>query len=274
MSCTLPRFARQVALSAAIIGTLSTAALAEDTLAPRQQAQQSTDINDPFEYVNRGIFEVNIFLDEIALKPLAAWYGVLPDRAREGTHNFLANLKTPWVAVNDAAQGEGQRFGTSLARFFINTLLGFFGTFDPAAHMGFPAHEEDAGQTFAVWGAGEGPYIMLPVFGPSNVRDTLGFAVDSFLDPVNFATSRSDKLDWVPYARGAASGIDARQRNWQTLEDLKRNSTDYYATIRRVYTDRRRAAIRNDAGGETMPLPRMSDADEAPARSRADASRQ
>lgn len=274
MSCTLPRFVRHIALSAAIVGTLSTAALAEEALAPRQQAQQSTDINDPFEYVNRGIFEVNIFLDEIALKPLAAWYGVLPDRAREGTHNFLANLKTPWVAVNDAAQGEGQRFGTSIARFFINTLLGFFGTFDPAAHMGFPAHEEDAGQTFAVWGAGEGPYIMLPVFGPSNVRDTLGFAVDSFLDPVNFAANRSDKLDWVPYARGAATGIDTRQRNWQTLEDLKRNSTDYYATIRRVYTDRRRAAIRNDAGGEAMPMPRMSDADDTPAPARADASRQ
>ncbi len=272
MSCTLPRFARQIALSAALVGTLSTAAFAEEATAPRQQAQQSSDISDPFEYVNRGIFEVNIFLDEIALKPLAAWYGVLPDRAREGTHNFLANLKTPWVAVNDAAQGEGSRFGTSVARFFINTLLGFFGTFDPAAHMGLPAHDEDAGQTFAVWGAGEGPYIMLPVFGPSNMRDTLGFAVDSFLDPVNFAASRSDKLDWAPFARGALTGIDARQRNAQTIEDLKRSSTDYYATIRRVYTERRRAAIRNAAGSETIPVPRMSGIDEPPAR--ADAARQ
>jgi phospholipid-binding lipoprotein MlaA len=272
MSCMLLRFARHFALSVAIVASLSTHAIAEQPA--NQQAQQSTDIADPFEYVNRGIFEVNKFLDEIALKPLAAWYGVLPDRAREGTHNFLGNLKTPWTAVNDLAQGEGERLGNSVARFFINTLLGFFGTFDPAAHMGIPAHEEDAGQTFAVWGAGEGPYIMLPVFGPSNLRDAVGFAVDSFLDPVNLGANAAD-LRWVGPARGAASGIDARQRNWQNIEDLQRNSTDYYATIRRVYTDRRRAAILNRAGSENMPVPRMSDGDDSPApASRADASRQ
>jgi phospholipid-binding lipoprotein MlaA len=233
---------------------------------PRVQAAQaqSGDIDDLFEYVNRGVFELNRFLDEIALKPMAAWYGMLPDRAREGTHNFLGNLKNPWTAVNDIAQGEPGRFGNTVARFFINTLLGFFGAFDPAARMGFPAHEEDAGQTFAVWGAGEGPYIMLPVFGPSNVRDTIGFAVDSFLDPVNYLARRGD-ADWVGPARSAAGGVDNRHRNWQQIDDLQRQSTDFYATIRRVYVERRRAAIANRSGGENIPVPRMTNADDAPA---------
>jgi phospholipid-binding lipoprotein MlaA len=195
---------------------------------------------------------------------MAAWYGMLPDRAREGTHNFVGNLKTPWTAVNDLAQGEGHRFGNSIARFLINTLLGFFGTFDPATPLGFPAHEEDAGQTFGAWGAGEGPYIMLPVFGPSNLRDTIGFAVDSFLDPVNIGLRKAD-ANWAPPARSAASGVDNRHRNWQQIEDLRRQSTDSYATLRRVYTERRRAAIANRAGGESIPVPRMTDADDAPA---------
>lgn len=262
MSLSAPSFFRNTAFAFGLIACLASPVAAETRLQTAQA--QSTDIDDPFEYVNRGIFELNRFLDEIALKPLAAWYGVLPDRAREGTHNFLGNLKTPWTAVNDIAQGEPDRFGNSVARFFINTLLGFFGTFDPAARMGFPAHEEDAGQTFARWGAGEGPYIMLPIFGPSNLRDTLGFAVDSFLDPVNYVARRAD-ADWVGPTRSAVGGIDNRQRNWQQIEDLQRQSTDFYATIRRVYTERRRAAIANRSGGDNIPVPRMTDADDAPA---------
>lgn len=253
---------RSAAFAFGMLACLASPVLAD----PRAQTAQTqvTDIDDPFEYVNRGIFELNRFLDEIALKPLASWYGMLPDRAREGTHNFLGNLKTPWTAVNDIAQGQPDRFGNSVARLFINTLLGFFGTFDPAARLGFPAHEEDAGQTFGAWGAGEGPYIVLPVVGPSNLRDTLGFAVDSFLDPVNYIARRGDAT-WVGPARSGAGGVDSRHRNAQQIDDLQRQSTDFYATIRRVYTDRRRAAIANRTGGHNIPVPRMSDVDDAPA---------
>jgi phospholipid-binding lipoprotein MlaA len=262
---------RNVAFAFGLLACL-TSPVSADPQAHTAQGQP-TDIDDPFEYVNRGIFEINLFLDEIAFKPLAAWYGMLPDRAREGTHNFLGNLKTPWTAVNDIAQGQPERFGNSVARFFINSLLGFFGTFDPAARLGFPAHEEDAGQTFGAWGAGDGPYIVLPVVGPSNLRDTLGFAVDSFLDPVNYIARRGD-ADWVGPTRSAASGIDARHRNAQQIDDLRRQSTDFYATIRRVYTERRRAAIANRTGGDAIPVPRMSDVDDAPATGpRADAQR-
>lgn len=256
MSFSPFKFVRSVAFAFGLLAVLTSPTFAEPSA---QTAQgQPTDIDDPFEPVNRAVFEFNRFLDEIALKPLAAWYGLLPDRAREGTHNFVGNLKTPWTAVNDIAQGEPERLGNSVARFFINTLLGFFGTFDPAARLGFPAHEEDAGQTFGRWGAGEGPYVMLPIFGPSNLRDTLGFAVDSFLDPVNYIAYRNDAR-WVGPTRSAVSGIDNRHRNWQQIEDLERQSTDFYATIRRVYTERRRAAIANRSGGDTIPVPRMSD---------------
>lgn len=253
---------RRAAVAFALVACISAPVHAE----PRAQIAQAQaeQIDDPFEPVNRAVFEFNRFLDEIALKPMAAWYGLLPDKAREGTHNFVGNLKNPWTAVNDIAQGQPERFGNTVARFFINTLLGFFGTFDPAARMGFPAHEEDAGQTFAVWGAGEGPYIMLPVFGPSNLRDTIGFAVDSFLDPVNYVTRRND-AEWVAPARSAVGGVDARHRNWQQIEDLQRQSTDFYATIRRVYVERRRAAIANRAGGDNIPVPRMTETDDAPA---------
>lgn len=262
MSLNSFKFLRYAVLA---FGLLAVATLPVSAEPRAQEAQaQATDIDDPFEPVNRAIFEFNRFLDEIALKPMAAWYGLLPDRAREGTHNFIGNLKTPWTAVNDIAQGEPERFGNSVARFFINTLLGFFGAFDPAARMGFPAHEEDAGQTFARWGSGEGPYIMLPVFGPSNLRDTLGFAVDSFLDPVNYIAYRNDAR-WVGATRSAVSGVDNRHRNWQQIDDLQRQSTDFYATIRRVYTERRRAAIANRSGGDNIPVPRMTDVDEAPA---------
>lgn len=262
MPRTLASSFRIAGFSLAVVACLASPAMAE----PRAQIAQAqpAEIDDPFEYVNRGIFEINVFLDEIALKPMAAWYGMLPDRAREGTRNFIGNLRMPWTAVNDIAQGQPERAGNSIARFFINTLLGFFGTFDPAAQMGFPAHEEDAGQTFGAWGAGEGPYIMLPFFGPSNLRDTLGFAVDAFLDPFNYVAYRNDAR-WVPTARATASGVDNRHRNWQQIEDLQRQSTDFYATLRRVYTERRRAAIANRAGGDDIPVPRMTDADEKPA---------
>jgi phospholipid-binding lipoprotein MlaA len=262
MSNSVSSSVRSAAIVFGLLACLATPVAAE----PHAQIAQApaAEIDDPIEPVNRAMFELNRFLDELALKPLAAWYGMLPDRAREGTHNFLGNLKNPWTAVNDLAQGEGERFGNSVARFFINTLLGFFGTFDPAAQLGFPAHEEDAGQTFGAWGAGDGPYLVLPVVGPSNLRDALGFAVDSFLDPVNYIARRGD-ANWVGPARSAAGGVDARHRNAQQIDDLQRQSTDFYATIRRVYTDRRRAAIANRTGGDAIPVPRMSDADDAPA---------
>ena len=139
---------------------------------------QVEETNDPFEPANRYIFEVNRFLHEFMLKPAAAWYNAaLPQPAQDGVQRFFANLRLPWTAVNDFFQGRPDRVYVALARFVINSTVGVLGLFDPATSMGFPHHDEDSGQTFAAMGAPEGPYIMLPIFGPSNPRDAFGLFV-------------------------------------------------------------------------------------------------
>ncbi|MBI3507126.1 MAG: VacJ family lipoprotein [Proteobacteria bacterium] len=226
-------------------------------------AQAGDEIWDPLEGVNRYFFEVNRFLDAIALKPMATWYGMLPQGVRTGTGNFLDNLRNPWTAVNDGLQGEGSRAGTAVARFFINTLIGFFGVFDPASEMGLVHHSEDAGQTFGRWGVNDGPYLMLPVLGSSNGRDVVGLVVDAFLDPFNLLTRGAD-ANWAPYARDGSTAVHERDENKQQIEDIERSATDLYATVRRITVDRRRGEIRNSEPGSSTPSPRMTEID-APA---------
>ena len=155
--------------------------MAQVQIAQVQIAQANnagSEIWDPIEPVNRYFFEVNRFLDEFILKPTSAWYGLLPQGVRTSTGNFLGNLRTPWTVANDGLQGEGTRAGTAVARFFINTIIGFFGVFDPAKEMGFAPHDEDAVQTLGSWGVQEGPYLMLPVLGSSRYT-TFGFAISA-----------------------------------------------------------------------------------------------
>ena len=131
--------------------------------------------NDPMEVTNRGIFSFNQVLDKVVVKPVTGIYrGLIPSFMRKAVHRFLQNLRTPITLANDLLQGEGGRAGDTIARFVINSTWGLLGFMDPAADMGFAQHGEDFGQTLAVWGVGEGPYLMLPVFGPSNPRDLTG----------------------------------------------------------------------------------------------------
>jgi phospholipid-binding lipoprotein MlaA len=219
---------------------------------------QIEETGDPFEPTNRYLFEVNRFLDEMFIKPVAWWYRAgVPDPARERIHMALANLRLPWTAVNDVFQGEMKRAYEASARFVINTTVGVVGLFDAATDWGFPHHEEDAGQTFAVWGAPGDPYLMLPVLGPSNPRDAAGIVTGLFVDPVNIAF-RHWGADVPGIARGVLSGIDTRERNIETLADLERNSVDFYATIRSIYRQRREAEIRNGGSGSNYPAPSLS----------------
>ena len=128
------------------------------------------ETNDPLEPMNRYFFEVNYGLDELLIKPVAAWYNlILPAPVERGVHNFLTNLNSPVIFANDAMQGNGPRAGITAKRFLINSTLGVAGIFDVAADWwGMKHHDEDFGQTLAVWGVGEGPYIVAPVLGPSN----------------------------------------------------------------------------------------------------------
>lgn len=204
-----------------------------------------SDANDPIEPFNRMIFSFNELLDLMFLEPASIVYGHLPSPIRMGVRNVLDNLKSPVIFANDAMQGEGDRAGVTLGRFMINTSLGIFGLFDMATEFGYAKHQEDFGQTLAVWGSGEGPYIVLPLLGPSNARDTLGIAIDGFaLDPVAYVAPTDVRI-----GRAATDGVDTRYRLDPAIRDLRQNSIDRYAAFRTVYRQRRAAEIANGAPG-------------------------
>ncbi len=236
--------------------------LASCASAPRDGAEALAEYNktnDPVEPTNRFIFSFNQGLDKVIIKPVTSLYrAIFPDVVRNGIHNFLNNLKTPVVLINDILQGESGRAGDTIIRFAVNSTVGIAGFRDQAADWGWEPHDEDFGQTLAVWGVGEGPYIMLPLFGPSNPRDAFGKVVDFFLDPINWWAENSDN-DWVPITRTIISGIDTRDQLWDVLDDLEKSSVDFYAAIRSLYRQRRNEDISNGAGLKDNETPNFSD---------------
>ena len=209
-----------------------------------QPALAEDENGDPFEPFNRAVFEFNRVVDGLVLKPASELYGlVVPDPAKTAVSNLLDTLRAPIVFVNDLLQGERERAGITLSRFMINSTLGFFGLFDMAAEFGYTRHEEDFGQTLAVHGVGEGPYLVLPLLGPSNPRDAVGLVVDSFLfDPMAHLAPLRARI-----ARTVTGTVVTRYELGPSLDDLERNSLDYYAALRSVYRQRRQAEIRNGA---------------------------
>jgi phospholipid-binding lipoprotein MlaA len=224
---------------------------------PRQlaaQLAQASDANDPLEPINRVIFDVNHFLERLILRPVAEMYVLfLPQEARDGIRNFLRNVRTPIVLANDLLQGEGDRAIETTQRFFINSTLGIGGIIDAADKMGIKHHDEDLGQTFAVWGVGEMVYIVLPILGPSNPRDAVGGFLDRYFDPVWYWEENTDR-DEVGLARTVVSGVDSYSRVMDDLKKLKETSIDYYAAIRSIYRQKREADIRNGKAKD-VPLP-------------------
>ena len=217
-------------------------------------------INDPLEPLNRVVFAVNIEADRYILKPVAYVYKeAVPRPIRKMMGNFLDNLRTPLTFLNALLQGDTDHAGTAFLRFTTNSAFGFAGLADVAAEMGFVRRDEDFGQTLAVWGVAEGPYLMLPLLGPSNARDAAGRVGDYFGDP--FTYLRFEKFS---YARFGAKFVDVRARNYELLNDLERSSVDFYAAIRSLYRQNRRDAIANGAEAELPPLPAMPDAGDDP----------
>jgi phospholipid-binding lipoprotein MlaA len=207
-----------------------------------QQPYSASDVADPIEPVNRAIFSFNMFVDRWVLEPVARAYRfVTPEAARRSVANFLANLRSPVILANDALQGERERAGITLGRFMINTTMGVAGLFDPATTLGYPRHDEDFGQTLGVWGVPSGPYIMLPLLGPSNGRDTVGRVGDYFINPLNHCCITQDER----FGLLGTNAVSEREANIELLDDLRANSIDLYATIRTIYTQKRAADIRN-----------------------------
>ncbi|MEJ0028088.1 MAG: VacJ family lipoprotein [Rhizomicrobium sp.] len=211
--------------------------------------------NDPYEQTNRQIFDLDQKLDHAVARPVAVAYNtVVPGIARDGIHNILSNLDSPVIFANDLLQGETTRGGETLGRAVVNSTIGLGGLIDVAAKIGIPGHDEDFGQTLAVWGAGEGPYLVLPLAGPSNPRDVVGIGGDIAMDPFTYLKWNNSTLYSI--IRGSAEIVDLRARNVDNLDQIERTSVDLYATTRSLYRQHRNAEIRNGAP-DTENLPNL-----------------
>lgn len=213
---------------------------------PAPGAAAEEDFNDPFEDTNRKIFDFNQAVDRHVLVPVAKTYRAgLPEPIRDSLRDFLINLQEPLIFANDTLQGKFARAKETVVRFVLNSTIGMGGLVDVAGRWGIPYHEQDLGITLGVWGVPEGPYLVLPVLGPSNPRDLGGEVAQGFADPWNILAADNNLL-WVTFLRGGVSGIDQRARYLDSLADIERTSLDYYATIRSLYRQRRAALIRNE----------------------------
>ena len=195
--------------------------------------------HDPLEGMNRGIFWFNTQVDDYVLEPVAkGWNTIAPDGLQKSLSNFFQNLRFPIVAVNDLLQGKFSHSGSDVGRFMVNTTVGFLGFFDPATVWGLEQHNEDFGQTLGHWGVPPGPYLVLPFLGPSDPRDTVGLAADSFSIVYAYV---------IPfYYTFAATGteiINNRALVLREVRQLKEASFDYYVAVRNAYTQRRAALV-------------------------------
>ena len=222
-----------------------------------ETSQFEDEIYDPIEPINRAIFSFNNIADRVVLEPIAKGYKKLPSPIQSGVSNFLSNLRAPLVVVNQILQGQGENAVQSTGRFFVNSTIGLFGLIDVADRIGLEEKEEDFGQTLATWGAGDGFYIVLPLFGPSNLRDTTGMFITMVTDPIN-AYAVTEGEAWIVPMRTAANAVDQRSKIIDEVNALRDNSVDYYAAVRSSYYQNRKAAIDNVDDSELTPIPLIS----------------
>ncbi len=203
------------------------------------------DPHDPWEGYNRHVFAFNENVDAVLLKPVASVYQkVLPEPARRGIANVFSNLGELPNALNNTLQGDFAGSGSDVLRFLINSTLGMFGLFDPATSMGVIRQEEDFGQTLGVWGVGPGPYFMLPLLGPSTVRDFPGSVVGLLIYPVNLINDNDVRI-----ALQATKAISDRAGFIDQEEILRELSPDFYQQLKGFYLSRREYLIGDGANG-------------------------
>lgn len=218
---------------------------------PSDTQYKSQEIADPIEPVNRVIFFFNDFLDRILIEPVAKGYNyILPQIVRDGVQNFMRNLKSPIIVGNDLLQGKVGDAGIATARFLINTTVGVAGVADVASTKGLKYKNADFGQTLATWGVGNGFYLVLPILGPSSLRDAGGDFTDAYVDPVRLYAHNTDR-DWIYYTREVVEGIDDRSRLIKPIDDMRANSLDYYAAARSAYTQHRDSFLRGESSEDT-----------------------
>jgi phospholipid-binding lipoprotein MlaA len=246
---------RPVMRRAGLAGLLLATLLAGCATPPSDPALRAAfeQTNDPLEPLNRRILDVNQFIDTIVLRPVAkAYVTVIPDDGRKAIHNVLDNMKEPTLAFNNLLQGEFTRARISVGRFIVNSTVGFAGAVDAAEMSGLARQKADFGQTLYVWGVPSGPYLILPLLGPSNPRDAIGGGVDSYADPATIL-AKNDAIQDLITERFVVGGVDERAKYLDVLDDLQKNAIDYYAQLRSLSQQNRAAELRHGAAPKTAP---------------------
>jgi len=215
------------------------------------------DTEDCFEKINRGVFSFNQGLDRAIFKPVAKGYSYLPNTIQKGVRNVTSNVSHTVTIPNHLLQGNFKNFYNDSGRLLINTTFGILGIFDPAEKLGFKKlDQEDYGQTLGFWGVGNGCYLMLPVFGPTTIRDAAGKVANTLLDPFYLTTVGDQTVldnnfgDSTYYMERGFDNVDFRARNLKNFETLEKNSVDLYSTVRSLYLQKRENLISNSSGSE------------------------
>ena len=204
-----------------------------------------------FENTSRAVFKFNMALDDIVIEPVAKGYNKLPSPIKKGTSNFTSNIGTLLSVPNNILQGNFKQLGHSIGSFTINSTVGILGFFNPAEKLGLKPHREDVGQTLGSYGIGTGCYFVLPIFGPTTVRDSIGMLADTFIDPFAHVTLRENELFGASgnsldyYSIKGTGAVDFRAKNDKNFESLEKNSLDLYSSLKSIYLQDRENKIKN-----------------------------
>lgn len=211
---------------------------------------------DPLRPMNRLIFRFNLALDDFLVRPVSAfYYFFVPSPLRSGASNVLQNLMEPLTFTNNILQGEFRQSMRTFIRFLINSTIGVLGFVDVAEHLNLPHATQDFGATLMRWGFSSGPYLMLPVFGPSSFRDAIGRVCDWFIDPVNYIPARRNRTGYN-FGRSALWVVDQRSENLQTIDNARKTSLDFYSSVYTYYRHQRLKSVREpDSYEEDSPSP-------------------
>ncbi len=217
---------------------------------------QAKSADECFEGVSRAMFKFNMALDNAILEPVAKGYNKLPSPIRSGTSNFTSNIGTLLSIPNNLLQGNIKQLGHSVGSFAVNTTVGILGFLNPAEKIGLKPNKEDVGQTLGSYGIEAGCYFVLPVFGPTTVRDSVGLIADTFVDPFAHVTIRENQLLGASgnsldyYSVKGTSVVDFRADNDANFESLEKNSIDLYSSLKSIYLQDRENKIKNASGEE------------------------
>ena len=209
-----------------------------------------------FEKASRSIFKFNMVLDNAIIEPIAKGYSKLPKPLKDGTGNFTSNISTLLSIPTSLLQGNFSQFAHSTGSVLINSTVGILGFLDPAKKIGLRPSKEDFGQTLGSYGLGPGCYFVLPILGPTTVRDAVGLAVDSYLDPFAHITIREKELFNISgnnldyYSVKGATAVDFRSNNITNFDSLEKNSLDLYSSFKSIYLQDRLNKIKNSSSDQ------------------------